>query len=111
MEEGNIVRIDIPQADGKVKVRPVLLLKQLPPFGDWLTCGISSSLGLQVEDFDVVIHESDIGFPETGLKRTSLIRLGFLGVVPKERMIGAIGSVSKQTHTTLINRLSDHLRK
>jgi hypothetical protein len=36
MQEGDIVKIKLPQADGKVKMRPGLLLKKLPPFGDLL---------------------------------------------------------------------------
>jgi mRNA interferase MazF len=111
MEEGSIVRIDLAQADGKIKVRPVLLLKQVPPFNDWLTCGISSSLGLEVKGFDHVIHDNESDFANTGLKHTSVIRLGFLGTVPKERISGPIGSLSKQTHLLLCNRLADHLRK
>jgi hypothetical protein len=30
MKEGDIIRIPLPQNDGKVKPRPVLLLKKLP---------------------------------------------------------------------------------
>ncbi len=42
--EGSICLISIPQADGKQKIRPVLLLKQFPPFNDYLVCGISTQI-------------------------------------------------------------------
>ncbi|MCF8461398.1 MAG: type II toxin-antitoxin system PemK/MazF family toxin [Flavobacteriales bacterium] len=111
MEAGDIVRIDLPQADGKVKIRPSLLLKQVAPYDDWIACGISSSLSLEVKGFDLIMDESSPEFPTSGLKHTSLIRLGFLSTRPKEKIKGKIGSLSKQTHLLLCNRLADHLRK
>jgi len=48
MEEGHIVRVAMPQADGEHKPRPAVLLKQFPPDGDWLMPGISGSLGRAV---------------------------------------------------------------
>jgi mRNA interferase MazF len=44
MKNGNIVLIPLPQSDGAIKRRPALLLKQMPPFNDWLLCGISTQL-------------------------------------------------------------------
>lgn len=110
MEEGDIVRVDLPQADDMVKVRPVLLLKQVPPFGDWLVCGISSSIGLEVKGFDLVVDENDPLFKKTGLKHSSLIRLGFLSARPKERISDRLGSIGKAMHKLLCDRLADHLR-
>ncbi len=40
MNEGDIVLIALPQADGQFKNRPALLLRKVPPFGDWLLRGI-----------------------------------------------------------------------
>jgi len=36
MNEGDIVLAPVPQADGRIKNRPAVLLRRLPPFGDWL---------------------------------------------------------------------------
>lgn len=110
MEAGEIVRVDIPQADGKVKVRPALLLKQMRPFNDWLVCGISSSLGLEVKGFDLVVDETDRSFKSTGLKRSSLVRLGFLSTRPKEHITGVIGRLDKTSFRLLINRLSTYIK-
>jgi mRNA interferase MazF len=40
MNEGDIVFAPLPQADGRIKNRPAVLLRRLPPFGDWLVCGV-----------------------------------------------------------------------
>lgn len=44
MKEGHVVLTPLPQADGQIKSRPALLLRQLPPFGDFLVCGISTQI-------------------------------------------------------------------
>ena len=42
MNEGDLALAPLPQADGQIKNRPVVLLWRLPPFGDFLVCGIST---------------------------------------------------------------------
>lgn len=106
MTEGDVALARLPQANGASKARPVLLLRQMPPFGDWFVCGISSQLQQSVPDFDDVIGSSDADFPQTGLKVASLIRLGFLAVLPA----GDIGSVDRNRHQRVLQRLSDYLR-
>jgi mRNA interferase MazF len=39
MREGEIILANLPQADDNFKLRPVLLLKQLPGYNDLLVCG------------------------------------------------------------------------
>jgi len=36
MNEGDIALAVLPQANGQVKNRPVILLRRLPPYGDFL---------------------------------------------------------------------------
>jgi uncharacterized protein (TIGR02265 family) len=38
MKEGDVILTPIPQADGKVKNRPAILLCELPSYGDLLVC-------------------------------------------------------------------------
>lgn len=107
--EGAICLISLPQADGKQKIRPVLLLKQFPPFSDYLVCGISTQIHLCVNGFDEII---DIHAPEsniTGLRETSLVRLGFLAMVEKNKIPGCIGWISNDLRQTLLSRLADYL--
>jgi mRNA interferase MazF len=51
MKEGDVVLAALPQADGKSKLRPVLLLRQLlPPYNDFLVCGISTQIHQQIKE-------------------------------------------------------------
>ena len=52
MNAGDVVLTPLPQADGRLKPRPAVLLKKMPPFGDWLLCGVSTQLQQEVAGFD-----------------------------------------------------------
>ena len=108
--EGDIALASLPQADGFIKPRPALLLRRMPPFGDWLVCGISTQLHQRVADLDEIIAPSDLDFSGSGLKAASVIRLGFLATLPPQRFQGVMGSVSPERHLRLLQRLSDFLK-
>ena len=42
MKEGDVLITVLAQSDGTVKHRPVLYRCEMPPFGDFLVCGIST---------------------------------------------------------------------
>jgi mRNA interferase MazF len=109
MKEGDIVLTPVPQADGNIKNRPVLLLRRMPGFGDFLACGISSQLHQLIEGFDEIISSEDTDFKKSGLLAKSLLRLGFLALLPNKRIMGTIGSISSDRHQRLLNRLSQYL--
>jgi mRNA interferase MazF len=109
MKEGDIILIALRQADGQFKNRPALLLKQFPPFGDWLICGVSSQLHQRVPEFDEVVAHSHADFASSGLVTESVIRLGFLAVVPPREILGSIGAVAPGRHRRLLKHLSDFL--
>jgi mRNA interferase MazF len=109
MREGDVILTPLPQADGARKPRPALLLRELPPFGDYLACGISTQLHQAVPQFDEVISRDDADFGESGLLSSSVIRLGFLAVLPSRRIVGAIGHVAPDRHARLLRTLSKHL--
>ena len=96
MTEGDVILTPVPQANGQVKNRPAVVLRELPPFGDVLVCGISTQLQQEVVGFDEVLSWSDADFAASGLRSTSLIRLDFLSVLPASRVIGTIGSISTE---------------
>ena len=77
MKEAEIIVAVFPQSDGSLKRRPALILREMPPFRDFLICGISTQLRQKVEDFDEIISETDEDFVKSGLESESLIRLGF----------------------------------
>jgi mRNA interferase MazF len=65
----------------------------------------------QVRDFDDLLLPDHEDFPDTGLKAPSLIRLGFLAVLPSNRLLGTIGALSSERHLRLLQRLSTYLRR
>jgi hypothetical protein len=59
MKPGDVLLTTMPQADGTQKARPVLLLCQVPPFNDFLVCGITTWLDNAVAQLDEVVTPSD----------------------------------------------------
>jgi mRNA interferase MazF len=110
MKEGDLILVPLPQADGQNKKRPALFLREMPPFKDALVCGISTQLQQQVPGFDEIIRPQDPDFSESGLLTDSLIRLGFLAIIPRQKIIGSIGVISQARHKKLLQNLSHHLR-
>lgn len=44
MKEGDVVLTPLPQADGMIKNRPAIILREMPPYRDFLVCGVSTQL-------------------------------------------------------------------
>ncbi|HWP93712.1 MAG TPA: transcriptional regulator [Thermodesulfobacteriota bacterium] len=97
------------QADGNIKKRPAVVLREMPRFRDFLVCGISTQLHQQVKGFDEIISRADADFSTSGLLSDSLIRLGFLSVIPLKDIEGAIGTISPKRHKRLLKSLCDYL--
>lgn len=110
MKEGDILLAALLQADGTLKNRPVLFLRKMPPFQDFLVCGLSQQLQHEVKGLDEIIITMDSDFASSRLKAASLIRLGFLAVPPPTSFKGRIGSVSAIRSRRLLVNLSDFLR-
>ena len=111
MKESDVVLTPISQANGVIKNRPVIVLREMPPHRDLLVCGVSTQLHQHVKDFDEIISPTDADFALSGLRSESLIRLGFLAVLTRGSIIGTIGSISSERHKRLLKTLSDYLIK
>lgn len=109
MKKGDVILTPVPQADGQIKNRPALFLRVMPPFDDALVCGISTQLQQQVDGFDEIISHRDDDYALSGLVSDSLIRLGFLAIIPRAKLIGSIGSISPNRRRRLLENLSDYL--
>lgn len=105
MKEGDIVLTAIQQANGSFKKRPVVVLRIMPRFDDFLVCGISTQLHQLVMGFDELLTPDNAN----KLKQPSIIRLGFLGVEPQVNVQGKIGSISPALHHELLERLANYL--
>ena len=55
MKEGDVILTPIPQADGSVKNRPAVVLREMPRYHDLLVCGVSTQLHQRVEGFDEIV--------------------------------------------------------
>ncbi len=104
-----MVLTSVPQANGLLKNRPAVILREMPRFCDMLVCGVSTQLHQQVHGFDELIVLTDTDFAMSGLKAPSLVRLGFLAVVPRREILGSIGSIAPERHQRLLRMLSDYL--
>ena len=111
MNEGDVILTPVPQADGVIKNRPAIFLREMPPYRDVLVCGVSTRLHQRVSGFDEVIQPSDPDYARSGLRSASLIRLGFLAVLPRKEIIGSIGAISLERHKRLLKKLADYLVK
>ncbi|WP_461049056.1 type II toxin-antitoxin system PemK/MazF family toxin [Spirosoma arcticum] len=107
MNEGDIIICPIASVTGSAKVRPALVLRSLPTYSDFLTCGISSQLWQEISGFDEVLTPDR----SNNLRTSSVIRLSFLAVVKPSDVRGVIGRVPDSVLNTLRRRLADHLTK
>jgi len=111
MVPGEVVLLTLPQADGKSKSRPAIILSSFPPFGDLLVCGISKQLQNAVNGLDDIIAEDDRDFVSSGLKCTSLIRVGFIARVTEGEILRSIGRISPERHRRLIRQLCTYIQQ
>ncbi len=109
MNEGDVILSPLPQADGQIKNRPVVALRELPPFGDMLVCGISTQLHQLVPGFDELLTSPEADFAASGLLADSVIWLGFLAVLPRKSILGSIGALAPERHARLLRHLSAYL--
>lgn len=55
MSPGAVLLARVQQSDGQLKIRPAVMLALLPPYGDFLICGVSSQIRHEVLGFDDLI--------------------------------------------------------
>ncbi len=60
------------------------------------------------KNFDELIDDSSTNFIQTGLRQSSIIRLGFLAVIPNNKIPGSIGRIDLALHKNLLNRLAKY---
>lgn len=110
MKESDVILAPLVQADEELKYRPAIVLREMPmPYRDLLVCGVSTRLDQYMLELDDIISPADVDFASSGLHTESLIRLGFLGVVPRRLMRGMLGSISDERHKRLWQKLVDYL--
>ena len=109
MEEGRVVRVAFQQADGAIKFRPAVVLKQLRSGPDLLVCAISSKLHREMPGVDVLVHAQHADFGIMGLPFASLIRSAYLTTVPLRAVQDPIGAVGPETFQLILDQLTTFL--
>jgi mRNA interferase MazF len=93
-----------------LKLRPAVCLRKLPPtYREFLVCGVSSQVARVNEDLDEIVRSVDDGLRLNA--KESVIRLGFLGRVRVEEIVGRIGSITAVRHRRLLKKLGEYLVK
>ncbi|MBL4818159.1 MAG: type II toxin-antitoxin system PemK/MazF family toxin [Deltaproteobacteria bacterium] len=104
---GQIVVFAFPQTNLlNTKLRPALLIQRLPgKYDDWLTCMISSKTNQAIPGFDDIINEVDNDYANSGLKTSSVFRVGRLAVQEQNIFLGSIGEISDSR----LQRISENI--
>ena len=105
MKPGDIVLAELPQRND-FKLRPALLLKVAPPYGDFILCGITTQLQNGVAGVDERIESSDADFVRSGLKHSSLVRAAFLITLVPEDVVGKLGEIAPERSARLQHNLA-----
>lgn len=113
MKPGDIVLIRFPQTDLKLgKLRPALIIAIAPGrHPDLLISLITSQTNQAVPKFDEIIENSDSDFSNSGLKVTSVVRLGRLVSVEAAVVNARLGQISTDRLEKILERLATWLRK
>lgn len=88
MKKVSIILTALPQQDGQIKQRPVLILKEMTAYGDFLVCGVSSQINQYVVNFDEILNLGDDDYKQSGIIKPSVIRLSSLAVILKKSIAG-----------------------
>ena len=111
MKPGDLVLMRFPQTDLETgKLRPALVVALTPGrHSDLLLAFVSSRIYQAVPDFDELISPSDTDYAHTGLKTSSVIRLGRLITVDKTVINAHLGYISVQRLHIIRQRLANWL--
>lgn len=112
-QAGQIVLFKFPKVDlEEGKLRPALLISKLPgEYDDWLICMVSSQIHHCIFGFDEIVQETDPDFVGSGLKTSSVIRIGRLAVIEGELLLGATGKISTERFQHIKIHLVDWIIK
>jgi mRNA interferase MazF len=90
------------------KQRPALVLYTKPK--QMVIAYISSKIPALPDSTDVLVMRSHPSFGKTGLKDSSVIRLGVLATVPFEKVLGWFGSIDDVLRTEINTKLAAHIK-
>ena len=93
------------------KLRPVLVLAQVPgALDDFVVMFISSQRHQAVPGIDLVLEQAAPLFPATGLKVSSVFRIGKVATISSALVVGTLGQLDSTMFDDVIVRLVSLLR-
>ena len=105
MKRGDIVLVRFPFTDlSSSKLRPAVVIAPENSCGDVILAFVSSVIR-DTQDTDFVLSESDKDFSKSGLKKTSVFKMGKIATLSKDIVYGKMGSVSPRLQETLDEKL------
>jgi mRNA interferase MazF len=107
MRVGTIVLARFPFTDlTGAKRRPALILATPDSdFPDVILVFISSVIPTHVRDADVLIETKDLFFAETGLKKSSIIKVDKIATLDKGLITGEMGSIPESVISLVKQKL------
>ena len=107
MKKGAIVLTRFPFTDfSSEKRRPAVIISaENENKNDVIIAFISSVIPIKVQITDLLLSQGHTDFTETGLHKTSIIRLDKIMTIEKELITGEIGCLPKKLITEIDNKL------
>ncbi len=112
MKEGDIILTPLPQANGtrsRQKIARRFSSARCRPFKIFSSAASVPNCTKWPSIFDEIIAWQDSDFSSSGLIAESLVRLGFLAVLPRKNIVGNIGMIAPERHARLLRTLSRYL--
>jgi len=107
MKQGAIVLTPFPFTDlSVIKRRPALVVSSIKELQDDVVVAfISSKIPPSLSETDYLLEESHKDFADTGLHKTSVIKMDKLVTINKNVFTGELGFVSERILNELLKRL------
>lgn len=105
-EKGKIILVPFPFTDlSASKVRPAVIVSQNLQGEDVVVAFISSQKSPKLQKTDILLNEKQKFFQKTGLKTTSVIKVGKLATLEQKIILGELGDVDSAIQHEIGSRL------
>jgi mRNA interferase MazF len=106
IQPGDVLLARFPFTDlSSAKLRPVVVLAPVPgPHDDYLVAFVSSQLQQAIPGVDVAVDVATAGFESTGLKVSSLIRVGKIATLARSIFVGRLGELPHAVMQLVIDK-------
>jgi mRNA interferase MazF len=90
----------------QTKIRPALILSnKIGKYNHLVIAYITTQIETNIDDFDILINESDSHFSETGLRSNSVIKLHRLITIPEVVIKKSLGHLPLTLHQEVSKKI------